>query len=51
MCSSDLALSTGNLGLEKETIRELLNNIGIDERRRGETLSLDDFASIANNIK
>ncbi len=45
------ALSTGNLGLEKETIRELLNNIGIDERRRGETLSLDDFASIANNIK
>lgn len=45
------ALSTGNLGLEKETIRELLKSIGIDERRRGETLSLDDFASIANNIK
>ncbi|HHT51096.1 MAG TPA: 16S rRNA (adenine(1518)-N(6)/adenine(1519)-N(6))-dimethyltransferase RsmA [Eubacteriaceae bacterium] len=45
------ALSTGNLGLEKEFIKKVLNNIGISEKRRGETLSLEEFARISNNIK
>lgn len=44
------ALSSGNLGIEKKTIEEILNSIGIDGKRRGETLSLQEFADIANNL-
>lgn len=44
------ALSTGNLGIEKQEIVNILNQIGIDSKRRGETLSLKEFADIANDI-
>jgi 16S rRNA (adenine1518-N6/adenine1519-N6)-dimethyltransferase len=44
------ALASGNLGKSKEEIRELLKVNGIDENRRGETLSLEEFAKIANAI-
>lgn len=42
------ALATGNLGYNKEKIMEVLNKANIDPKRRGETLSLEEFASIAN---
>lgn len=35
------------LGLEKSTIQDSLNRAGIDSNRRGETLSLEEFASLA----
>lgn len=35
-------------GLSKEEIAEILKNANIDGKLRGETLSLDDFAKIAN---
>ncbi len=35
-------------GLPKEMITEILEKAGIDGQRRGETLELDEFASIAN---
>jgi 16S rRNA (adenine1518-N6/adenine1519-N6)-dimethyltransferase len=44
------ALTSGNLGKSKEEFRELLKANGIDENRRGETLSLEEFAKIANAI-
>ncbi len=44
------ALTAGNLGKTKEEVKELLERNGIDEKRRGETLSLEEFARIANDI-
>ena len=44
------ALSAGNLGKTKDELKELLVRNGIDEKRRGETLSLEEFARIANDI-
>lgn len=44
------ALSTGNLGVEKSDIGNILDKLGIDKKRRGETLSLQEFANIANGI-
>lgn len=35
-------------GLEPDAIRAMLTAAGIDGRRRGETLSLDEFAALAN---
>ncbi|MGL5642589.1 MAG: 16S rRNA (adenine(1518)-N(6)/adenine(1519)-N(6))-dimethyltransferase RsmA, partial [Paraclostridium sp.] len=41
----------GTLGfLTKEEIREVLNEANIDEKRRGETLSIEEFANLANVI-
>lgn len=34
--------------LSKDEIKEVLNESGIDEKRRGETLSLDEFALLSN---
>lgn len=36
--------------LDKSKISEVLLESNIDEKRRGETLSLEEFASLANNI-
>ena len=44
------ALAAGNLGKSKEELRIVLANNGIDENRRGETLSLEEFAKIANEL-
>jgi len=44
------ALASGNLGKTKEELRSVLLKYGIDERRRGETLSLEEFANIANEL-
>ncbi len=43
------ALST--LGfLNKDQIREVLSLAGIDEKRRGETLSIEEFANLSNEV-
>ncbi len=39
-----------NLGISKDRIKEMLNNLEIDERVRGEALSLEQFIEIANLI-
>jgi 16S rRNA (adenine1518-N6/adenine1519-N6)-dimethyltransferase len=42
--------NTGAFGLDKERLKSLLAGMGIDENRRGETLSLEQFAQLANGI-
>lgn len=43
--------SLGGLGfLSKDEIREALQAANIDEKRRGETLSVDEFANLSNEI-
>ncbi len=42
--------NTGGLGLSKENIAEILREAGFDERVRGETLALSDFAAITDII-
>ena len=43
--------SLGGLGfLTKDQIKEALNEANIDEKRRGETLSIEEFATLANAI-
>ena len=44
------ALTAGNLGKSKEELRDILLKNSIDENRRGETLSLEEFARIANEL-
>ena len=44
------ALTAGNLGRSKEELKTVLLNSNIDENRRGETLSLEEFAGIANEL-
>jgi 16S rRNA (adenine1518-N6/adenine1519-N6)-dimethyltransferase len=44
------ALTAGNLGLTKEQLRDVLKSVDIEENRRGETLSLQEFANIANKL-
>ena len=41
----------GTLGfLNKDEIREVLQESNIDEKRRGETLTIEEFANLANSI-
>ncbi|MBS4026384.1 MAG: 16S rRNA (adenine(1518)-N(6)/adenine(1519)-N(6))-dimethyltransferase RsmA [Clostridia bacterium] len=44
------ALRGSRLGLDKESVTDLLNQAGIDGNRRGETLSLDEFALLSNTV-
>ena len=44
------ALSSANLGKSKDEIESILNNAGIDPKRRGETLTDIEFALIANQF-
>jgi 16S rRNA (adenine1518-N6/adenine1519-N6)-dimethyltransferase len=44
------ALTAGNLGLTKEQLRDVLKSVDVEENRRGETLSLQEFANIANKL-
>lgn len=41
---------SGGLGIEKQTIKEVIAKCGFSETVRGETLSLEDFAVIADEI-
>lgn len=45
------ALSSGTLGLDKETITAALKEAVIDPIRRAETLDINEFAHLANVIK
>lgn len=38
------------LGIAKDTINDVLTQAGIDSSRRGETLTLEEFAAIANTL-
>ena len=42
------ALGSANLGKSKEEITLILEKVGIDPKRRGETLTDKEFALIAN---
>lgn len=44
------ALSGGNLGLSKEEISNVLEQADIDPKKRGEVLSIQEFANISNVI-
>ena len=44
------ALSTGDLKLEKSLLREVLAASNIDENRRGETLTIEEYGVLANNL-
>lgn len=41
---------SGGLGMEKETLFGIFDELGIDRNIRGEKLSLDDFADICNTV-
>lgn len=43
-------MASSNLNLTKDQIREILAECEIDEKRRGETLSLQEFGKIADKI-
>lgn len=44
------ALSTGDLKLEKGLLKEVLAFSNIDENRRGETLTIEEYGVLANNL-
>lgn len=44
------ALTGSDMGIAKEKLIEVLSEVDIDYKRRGETLSLEEFALIANNL-
>jgi len=45
------SLSNSNLFSSKDEIKDILTKLNLDEKVRGENLSLQDFANIANLIK
>ncbi|MCD5414059.1 MAG: 16S rRNA (adenine(1518)-N(6)/adenine(1519)-N(6))-dimethyltransferase RsmA [Clostridiales bacterium] len=44
-------LSSGNLQLDKIFLKKVFNKCGIDGGRRGETLSIEEFAILANTVQ
>lgn len=44
------ALNAGGFGNSKDQTAEFLRNSGIDPQRRGETLTIEEFATLANYI-
>ena len=42
--------NAGGFGLSKERLQEVIESCGLQSNVRGETLSLSDFAALANNI-
>ncbi|NLM42408.1 MAG: 16S rRNA (adenine(1518)-N(6)/adenine(1519)-N(6))-dimethyltransferase RsmA [Clostridiales bacterium] len=44
------ALKGSHIKLDKDDIEEVLSQCGIDTKRRGETLSMDEFAELSNKI-
>ena len=41
---------TGVYGLDKNQVKAVLEQVGIDPVRRAETLTMDEFADIANAV-
>ncbi len=44
------ALSSGDLKLDKDLLRNILNESNIEESRRGETLTIEEYAFLSNNL-
>ncbi len=44
------ALSSGELAVSKEETKTVLEACGIDPKRRGETLDMNEFAALANGF-
>lgn len=44
------ALSTGDLKLNKDLLKEVLALSNIEENRRGETLTIEEYALLSNNL-
>ncbi len=44
------ALSSGELGVTKDQVKEVMETCGIDPKRRGETLDMNEFAALANGF-
>lgn len=44
------SLSFSDLGLDKDQINKILKSCHIDPKRRGESLTIEEFAAIANSI-
>lgn len=42
--------NAGYFGMDKEDIKSTLNEVGINEKQRGETLSIEQFAQLSNLI-
>lgn len=42
---------TGAMGASKEEVNSILEKVGIEGRRRAETLSIEEFAAIANELQ
>ena len=42
--------SLGSLTIDKKILNEAMEGINLDSRRRGETLSLEEFVLLANGI-
>ena len=40
-----------NLSISKENLNKAFEEAGIDPRRRGETLSIEEFAKLSDKIK
>lgn len=45
-----LSNSLRNIGLDKENLNKAFENAGIDPRRRGETLSIEEFGKLSDSI-
>ncbi len=48
---SNALANAKTLNISKKTIETILEEIGIDTTRRGETLSLEEFAKVSDNVK
>jgi len=44
------ALNTGDLKLDRDLLKRVLDKSGIKENRRGETLTIEEYAFLANNL-
>lgn len=44
------ALSSGDLKLDKDVVKKILDESNIDEVRRGETLTIEEYATLSNNL-
>ena len=43
--------NSGGFSMSKDELTSMLDSLGIDPRRRGETLSIEEYAKISDNIK
>ncbi|HZJ76642.1 MAG TPA: 16S rRNA (adenine(1518)-N(6)/adenine(1519)-N(6))-dimethyltransferase RsmA [Oscillospiraceae bacterium] len=44
------ALNTGDLKLDRDLLRKILQESNIEEKRRGETLTIEEYALLSNNL-